>query len=113
MHNYNFQEGQQVGLVWNHWGRRIERIMTVTRVTATIAVVNGLKFNRATGHLFGDKYSKQTIEPATPELIAEIQKQEHSDARKNFLGKFLNGNWQSMGEENLDKVAAALGFGNE
>ena len=49
------------------------------------------------------------IEPATPELIAEFAKQRRDAERSIFLAPFLD-HWVEMSEENLEKVAVALGF---
>jgi hypothetical protein len=69
-----------------------------------------MKFNRSTGHVHGDRYSKQAIEPVTPEILAEFNAQNAKNARIRYLGKFLDGNWRSMGDDNLEKVANVLGF---
>jgi hypothetical protein len=111
MNEFNFQEGQLVARVFTHWNRTIEYVAKVDRVTRTLAIVGGMKFNRLTGDEYGNRYSKYSIEPATTAVLAEFAEQNRKIARREFLARYLNGNWQSMGEENLDKVATALGFG--
>lgn len=106
----NFNEGQKVAMMFNHWGRRIERIANIDRVTATLAIIDGMKYNRETGREHGRQYGANCIIAATPEILAEFAEQRWREDRRRFLCKFLDGNWQSMGEDNLDKVAAALGF---
>lgn len=105
--NYNFQEGQRVAVIFHHhWGtRKIKRLTKITRVTKTLALIDDLKYNRQNG--FGRYHDR--IEPATPELIAEFAKQRRESERSEFLAPFLD-HWIKMSEENLEKVAAALGF---
>jgi hypothetical protein len=109
----NFREGQEVAMLFNHWGRRIERIATISRVTATLAFVGMMKFNRETGREHGRQHGPYSIIPATSEVVAEFEEQKRKAARIDFLRKYLDGNWRSMGDENLEKIAVALGFATE
>lgn len=109
---YNFEAGQQVARIFHHWDRHIEALATVDRVTANLAIVHGLKFDRKTGREYGNRYSSRKIEPVTKEILAELATQEHRRTRHYFLVPFLD-SWTKMSEENLDKVAAVLGFAGQ
>jgi len=114
MSDYNFQAGQEVVLLHYNFGKRsIKGIFPVERTTSTLAVVRTLKFRRNTGRVYGGSgagFSYHFIEPATPELREEFAEQQRLERRRTFLRKYLDGNWEAMGEENLDKVAKALGL---
>lgn len=109
---HNFEAGQEVARIFHHWDRHVDCFCRIDRVTATLAIVGSMKFNRETGKEYGNRYGSYSIEPATPELHAEYELQQRREARLEFLRKFLDGNWRSMGEENLEKIATALGFGD-
>jgi hypothetical protein len=74
--------GDKVAIIFHHWGRSVERITTVSRVTKTQIITDasdvydGRKWRIQDGHEFGDRHSSSRIEVFTRSHQEEIDEQE-------------------------------------
>jgi hypothetical protein len=101
--------GDWVVLITSNWGQRIDGIVQITAVTATLVTANGTRWNRTNGAEYGNKYSKTKICPCTPELEAEYLAQQEKDLLIVFLNNKL-ANWRRLPTEDIRKIANVLGW---
>jgi len=105
----SFNAGDKVALVNHHWGRRIEQLGLVERVTNTQALAFARRFDRSTGRC-RDRYSPTSIELCSDAIQKEYDDQIRKQSRLGFLARHLDGNWRSLADDKLEAIAIALGW---
>lgn len=83
------QVGDQVVISPPGFGRRSRSLATVERVTATQFVAGGYRFTRRGHQVGGDTYSSAYVQPATPELITEVEAEQRFEVALERLHKFV------------------------
>lgn len=85
------QVGDQVVILPSAW-RRIRSLATVERVTATQFVVGPYRFTKSGHHVGADNLGGALVQPATPELITEVEAEQRLEAafeKLRTLGKSI------------------------
>jgi hypothetical protein len=100
--------GDEVAIIFNHWGRSVERITTVWRVTKTQIITAGEKWRIEDGHEFGDKCSKRRIEVFNEFHQKEIDEQKLR--QKLFIWIEAHQIRTGTATDVLLRVAQATGF---
>jgi hypothetical protein len=88
--------------------RNRSEIRTVDRITKTQVIVAGMKFNRSSGSLVGNRYSLTTLVEYSTELRLQI---ELNVKRKKVAAKayhFLRGDCKHLTSEQCDKLLEVL-----
>lgn len=101
--------GDEVAILYGGWGGNNYWFLPIGHATPTQIHVNGNKYRRSDGRRMGERYGS-SIEPATPELKAEVEAAQLHNQRANRLSDIR---WKQQSSETLAAICAILDAAKE